>query len=117
MADSLFHSLSTDADWKEALDESEERPILVFKHSSSCPISADAQTEVSALAESSDVPIYRVVVQKSRDVSNAIEDTLGIRHETPQAILVQDREPVFDTSHFNISVETLQKELLRVSET
>jgi len=115
MSEGLFSSLSSEDDWAEALEASEQQPVLVFKHSSACPISADANREVQELSKSTEIPVYRVVVQENRPVSDLIEDTLGVRHETPQTIVVRNQEPMYHTSHFNISTETLQKELRRVS--
>lgn len=113
MSDS-FHALASDADWADALERSTDTPVLIFKHSSACPVSANAQTELEELAEAeASLPIYRVVVQKHRSVSNTIEDDLEIRHETPQAILLHERRPIFDTSHFDVTSETLRDELQR----
>lgn len=110
MTDSVFRPLETSADWEDALDRSDDTAILVFKHSSSCSISGSANEEMKTLAAEEDVPVYRVVVQESRDVSDTIEDTLNVRHETPQAILVQDGRAVFDTSHLNVTADTLRTE-------
>ncbi len=115
MSDAPFLALTSDADWTEALTQSEETPVLIFKHSSACPVSAQAQTEMTELVEEEDVPIYRVVVQESRSVSDAIESDLDVRHETPQAILLHEKTPVFDTSHFNVTADTLREELRRFS--
>jgi bacillithiol system protein YtxJ len=113
MSDTPFHTLTSDADWEAALSQSEDTPVLIFKHSSTCPVSTNAHREMETLVEADSVPAYKVVVQDHRAISNAIEDDLGVRHETPQAILLDDRAPVFDTSHFNVTVDTLRKELHR----
>lgn len=113
MSDSPFHALTSDAEWEKALSRSEETPVLIFKHSSTCPVSSNAHQELEALVEADPVPAYKVVVQDHRAISNAIEDDLGVRHETPQAILLDDRTSVFDTSHFNVTADTLRKELHR----
>lgn len=109
-----FHTLASDADWSAALKRSDDTPVLIFKHSSACSVSAKAQGELESLAEEADAPVCRVVVQKHRAVSNTIEDALGIRHETPQAILLHEQTPVFDTSHFDVTEETLRQELQRL---
>lgn len=67
------------------------------------------------LGTNSDVPIYKVVVQESRPVSDEIADTLDLRHETPQAILLHEKEPVFEASHFDVTVDALQEALQDVS--
>jgi bacillithiol system protein YtxJ len=36
---------------------------------------------------------------------------LGVRHETPQAILLRDGVPVWSASHFRITAEALKKVL------
>ena len=115
MSDAPFNTLTSEADWTDALAQSEDSPVLIFKHSSTCPVSGQANTEMTELVEDEDVPVYRVVVQDHRAVSDEIEADLGVRHETPQAILLHDRKPVFDTSHFNVTAERLRKELRRTS--
>ena len=113
MSDTPFHVLTSDADWEDALSQSEDTPVLIFKHSSTCPVSTNAHQEMQTLVEEDSVPAYKVVVQDQRAISNRIESDLGVRHETPQAILLDDRSPVFNTSHFNVTVDTLRKELHR----
>lgn len=114
MSDAPFHTLTSDADWTEALAQSEETPVLIFKHSSTCPVSGQANTEMTELVEDEDVQVYRVVVQDHRSVSDEIEADLDVRHETPQAILLHEKEPVFDTSHFNVTADRLREELRRI---
>lgn len=115
MSDAPLTPLDSDADWDDALAQSEQTPVLVFKHSSACPVSGKAHTEMTQLAEDEDVPVYKVVVQENRSVSDTIETDLDIRHETPQVILLHDASPVFDTSHFNVTADTLREELRRTT--
>jgi bacillithiol system protein YtxJ len=96
-----------------ALRESRQRPLLLFKHSYSCGISAEALDELlSHLAEKDDDARYAMVtVQTHRDVSNAIASRLGIRHETPQALLVRDGQVVWSASHFRVNASAIKKAL------
>lgn len=114
MPNEPFSPLTTEAEWSEALEQSKDRPVLLFKHSSACPVSGKAHQNMKQLGTESDVPVYKLVVQDSRSLSNAIEETLGVRHETPQVILLHQEEPVFDTSHFDVTVETVQEALQEV---
>lgn len=111
MSDSPFRSLASEAHWAEVRSHSEDQPVLLFKHSAACPVSGKANRELHQLAEEEPLPIYKLVVQESRALSDEIADTLGIRHETPQVILLDDREPVFNTSHFDVTAETLLEAL------
>jgi len=94
-----------------AIAESRNRPVLLFKHSRLCGISCEALDELRnhVAACAADV-IYRMItVQSHRDVSDGAARTLGIRHETPQAILVKDGQPVWSASHFRITAAELRQ--------
>jgi bacillithiol system protein YtxJ len=93
-----------------ALDESHERPVLIFKHSRTCGISCEALDELQAHIESgAGGASYKVVtVQSHRQVAHEIATRLGVRHETPQAILVRDGQPVWSASHFRITAQQLR---------
>ena len=100
-------------DLDRALVESQNRPVLLFKHSYSCGVSAEALDEL--IAHLGDTPhdahYAMVTVQTHREVSNAIAARLGIRHETPQALLVRDGRVVWSASHFRVNAASLGKAL------
>lgn len=100
-------------DLDRALTDSHVRPVLLFKHSYTCGVSAEALDEVRAhIAErTGDAQYAMVTVQTHRDVSNAIVARLGVRHETPQAIVVRAGRAVWSASHFRVSAAELQKAL------
>jgi bacillithiol system protein YtxJ len=101
----------SDLDMLEAaIEESRERPVLLFKHSRSCGVSHEALDELRAhLNQDGTGATYRMVtVQSHRQVSDEVADRLGVRHETPQAILIRDGRPVWKASHFRITAEALR---------
>ena len=100
----------SDADMLDAaIAESLERPVLLFKHSRTCGISCEALDELQAhVAESGARAAYKVItVQSHRRISDAAAERFGIRHETPQAILLRDGQPVWNASHFRITARAL----------
>jgi bacillithiol system protein YtxJ len=103
-----FQPLTTLEALEDALERSQEEPILLFKHSSTCPISARADQRLQGLTEADDPPVYKLVVQDHRDVSDAIEERFGIRHESPQAILLANGAPVFHASHGNVTADAVR---------
>ena len=115
-SDAPFHPLTSSADWNAARDASDEQPVVIFKHSSMCPTSARANQEMTALAEDEVVPVYRVVVQEHRAVSDTIADETGLRHETPQVIVLHDRSPVFDASHHRVKSDRVREALTGVTD-
>src|SRR5918999_2234422 len=99
---------------ERALIDSHERPVLLFKHSFTCGISAEALDELRSHIDDSPsaaVNYAMVTVQTHRDICNTITERLGVRHETPQAILVRDGRAIWSASHFRVNAAELQKAL------
>jgi bacillithiol system protein YtxJ len=98
---------------ESAIAESRERPVLIFKHSRTCGISCEAIDRLHAhMAEEAAGASYNLItVQSHRLVSDEAAMLLGVRHETPQAILLRDGVPVWSASHFRITAEALRKVL------
>src|SRR5690348_5487369 len=98
-----------------AIAESSERPVLLFKHSRTCGVSCGALDELLAHVEAAPVPAaYKVItVQSHRQLSNEAAARLGVRHETPQAILLRNARPVWSASHFRITKDQLDNVLQR----
>jgi bacillithiol system protein YtxJ len=98
-----------------AIAESCERPVFLFKHSRTCGISCEALDELHAHLGGTAQPAgYKLItVQSHRSVSDEASVRLGIRHQTPQAILLRDGRPVWSASHFRITADELSKALTR----
>ena len=88
----------------ELFDSSHSQPVVIFKHSTSCGISAGVYREVETV--SSDVNL--VVVQRNREISNEISHRTGIRHESPQAIVIVRGSPVYHASHWDIEPDRIE---------
>ncbi|EOS57970.1 MULTISPECIES: bacillithiol system redox-active protein YtxJ [Paenibacillus] len=99
----------------DALERSASQPLLLFKHSTRCPISAGAHMEAEAYLNGTpreDVTYGLIYVIENRDVSNEAAERLGVKHESPQAILIKDGQAAWHTSHSKITKSTLE-EILR----
>jgi bacillithiol system protein YtxJ len=103
------------------LAESSDRPLLLFKHSMSCGTSYEALDELmdhlnrrpaeAAHHERGDRPPARyamITVQTHRDLSTAVATRLGVRHETPQALLIRAGRVVWSASHFRVTGGALE---------
>lgn len=89
------------------LEKSNEQPVVLFKHSTTCPISSGVYNEVSR----ADADINLIVVQRARPVSNAVAERTGIRHETPQALVVKNGAVVYHASHYDVTADDVEKSL------
>lgn len=103
-----FHTLIDENSLDEALDASRIAPVVLFKHSIWCGQSARARTRLCDLNRASDPPVYELVIQDNRPLSDSIATRFGIRHESPQAIVIYNREAVTHRSHGDISAEGIR---------
>jgi len=96
---------------EQALQESAHHPVLLFKHSLTCPISSRAFQEFQTYLEAPDSRVaYKLItVQTARQVSGGAAERLGVTHQSPQAILVKNGVSVWDASHYNITSESLSQ--------
>ncbi|MHB1651800.1 MAG: bacillithiol system redox-active protein YtxJ [Desulfitobacteriaceae bacterium] len=108
-----FEEINSLQEWDNVLDESSRRPIVLFKHSTACPVSARAWKEVQAfIRENADEVLVAIVkVIESRPVSNQVTEDLGIKHESPQVMLLRDRQVSWHTSHNAVTQDQIKKAL------
>ncbi|MGO4889863.1 bacillithiol system redox-active protein YtxJ [Anaerobacillus sp. MEB173] len=82
---------------------------LLFKHSTTCPISAKAHEEVVGFVDESGISAAIVLVIEDRPVSNRIAEDFGIKHESPQIFLLEDGNVRWNTSHWKITKAALME--------
>ena len=103
------------------LEESNDRPLLLFKHSLSCGTSYEALDELIEHLNRgpAEAGHYRsgnrlparyamITVQTHRELSTAVAKRLGVRHETPQALLIREGRVVWSASHFRVTGGALE---------
>lgn len=99
---------------QQLLEASKDHPVLLFKHSTRCPISARAYKEFTNYLDEhpNENAVYGLIhVIEDRPVSLKAADLLAVKHESPQAILVKDGKAVWNASHSQITSRIL-KEIL-----
>ena len=107
-----FHQINTTEELDNLFQKSFDEPVMLFKHSLTCPISAGVYREVSQ----TDADINIVVMQNARNISNQIAERTGIRHESPQAIVLKDGKAVYHASHYDITADEISEKLKVKSE-
>jgi bacillithiol system protein YtxJ len=78
---------------------------LVFKHSTTCPISASAAQEVRSLKTA--LPIMWINVREQRDLSNWVAEAYGVVHESPQLILIRGGKSTQVWSHYDVKAASV----------
>lgn len=93
---------------KEVIEGSSEKPKLLFKHSTRCSISSMALNGFQRSWEGSqdDIDIYYIDLLSYRDVSNAIATETGVIHQSPQVIVLKNKEVVYTATHSSIDARS-----------
>jgi len=99
-----FLKVDDHATLENLLTDSTKKPVIVFKHSNTCSISARAYSEMEKLDN-----VNILEVQSARDVSRELATLTGIRHETPQVIILRDGKAVWNASHFDVTAAGVTK--------
>ena len=100
-----------DVETKEEFNEGTEVQTKYFllKHSLTCPISANANDVYEKFQSEANYPLYRLYVQRSRELSQYIEKTYNVKHESPQLIVFENGKAVANASHYDITERFLQQ--------
>lgn len=94
----------TDAkSFEELSARSRERPVVIFKHSLTCPISAGAYQQMARF----DGEVALIEVQVAPQLSKEIEEKFGVPHESPQVIVLNNGQVAWNASHFKITAEAV----------
>lgn len=86
------------------LSKSEKLPQVIYKHSTRCSVSYLAKEELerhmNTLTEHADMHMINVV--EERELSNVVAEKLNIRHESPQVLVLKNRQVIWSGSHWNV---------------
>jgi bacillithiol system protein YtxJ len=105
-----WNKLNSDSQLAEIKEESENQPVLIFKHSTTCSISAMALSRMERnWSDQLGVKPYYLDLLANRTISNKIVSEFGVDHESPQVLLIRNGECVYDASHMSISFAGLQQ--------
>jgi bacillithiol system protein YtxJ len=83
--------------------------VVVLKHSLTCPASASAYEEVKKFVRSyPSVPVYVIPVQTHRGAATYLAKHTGVRHESPQVLVLNRGRVTAVASHFGITASFLK---------
>ncbi len=104
MSSHSWHSIKSIDDINEAVMQSNDGDVLIYKHSTRCGICWAAKRRLESV-NADQLPIYIVDVVVDRPLSNLIAERFGVHHESPQAILLRNGEAAVVRSHSSIRPE------------
>lgn len=106
---SFWKKIESEEDLQKAIESSSDHKIAIFKHSTSCFISKTVlrnfEKEVGNLEARAD--LYYLDLLAHRPLSNKIASDLGVTHQSPQLIVIENGKAISNASHQSISADQL----------
>ena len=108
-----WNQLSSMDELDKAEKESNERAVVLFKHSVSCGVSAYAKHKMENGFDINpeNCGFYYLDLLAHRDISNEIAHRYGVMHQSPQMIILRNGQAVFNASHHAVSLTTLKENI------
>lgn len=103
--DADFVPVSTQEDLDRLFSTSTEQPVVLFKHDYACPTSVRAYWDLVTVPGE----VSLIDVERHHALSQEVAARLGVRHESPQVIVVRDGQAVYAASHRHISPEAVPR--------
>ena len=91
-----------------------DKPVMLFKHSTTCSISATALNRLERSwkpEEMTGIDPYYLDLLNHRDISQTIAKTFDVVHESPQILLIKDGKCVYHNSHLGINYQELKTKI------
>jgi bacillithiol system protein YtxJ len=96
----------------EAKAASKEKPVMLFKHSTTCSISKTVLNRIERNWKEEEVAgviAYYLDLLSHRNISSEIAQ------QSPQVLIIQNEKSVYDRSHFDIDYASIKKEIEKIS--
>jgi bacillithiol system protein YtxJ len=94
-----------------AIEVSNKKPVVIFKHSTRCGISRMVlnQFQNNADFDEDTVLLLYLDLLSHRDISDEISNRFGIMHQSPQMIILKNEDVVHHSSHSAIVPSTVNQ--------
>lgn len=106
-----FFALTSMEEFESIDSISNNKPVVLFKHSTRCSISRFALKRFDTEYDFSDNQMdwYLLDLLNYRELSNEIARRYNVEHQSPQIVVIKNGKAVFNASHDNIDVSDLKQ--------
>ncbi len=88
---------------------SENPQSMIFKHSTTCPVSAGALRELTSFISDNLTPVGIILVIESRPLSKYVAKLTGVAHQSPQLLMFCKDKCCDSLSHYLITANRIKK--------
>lgn len=109
-----WHQLTDEQGLETIKEESNKKPVVIFKHSTRCSISSAALSRLERSwkkEEMEDVDMYYLDLLKYRPISSKIAEEFNVKHESPQLLIINNGKCTYHVSHMGISYNDLKQKV------
>lgn len=113
-----WNNLSKEETLEEIKKISEDKKVLIFKHSTRCPISSMALSRLESKwknDETENIEAYFLDLIRYRNISNRVAEEFGIQHQSPQVLIINQGSCVYDNSHSGINYQEILDNVSTIS--
>ena len=109
-----WQTINDELQIEEIRQKSFQHPVLVFKHSTTCSISAASLGRMERSwdnEKAKNIEPFFLDLLRYRSISNKIAHDFDIEHQSPQVLLIQNGECTYDASHFDIRFDAIVSQI------
>lgn len=103
--------LTNSAQLAELIEQSHQKPLVIFKHSTRCSISSMALSRFENQMNPEEASCVYLDLLAFRPLSDEIAMRSGVAHQSPQVLVWKKGEVVYTASHSAIDVTEIKNNL------
>jgi monothiol bacilliredoxin len=100
-------ALTDEAQLDQIKEQSIQQPIVIFKHSTRCVTSIMVKSRLDRETPVDNPIFYYLDLIRYRAISNKIAADFQVHHESPQILIIKNRECIYDDSHIGINMQDI----------
>ncbi|HEU4575831.1 MAG TPA: bacillithiol system redox-active protein YtxJ [Chitinophagaceae bacterium] len=105
-----IHLTETDQ-LSQIVAKSQNKPQVIFKHSSRCSISSVAFSRMQSIKCSCESDFYFLDILSYRSISDKVAEVFKVEHQSPQVLVIMNGECIFTESHLGISAHEIVEQI------
>lgn len=105
--------LQNEGQLEEIIQNSRNKPQVIFKHSTRCSVSAMAKNRLDKRDQPEGIDFYYLDLIKNRSISNKIAEQFQVQHQSPQVLVINQGECTYTESHSGITMDDIEANALK----
>lgn len=98
-------------DLEQVIHLSQEKPQVIFKHSTRCNISSVAKKRLERAGTTGELQFHYLDLISYRPLSNSVAERFAVEHESPQILVIKNGKCVYKESHMGIDMDEIKDQL------